>query len=149
MFKLYFRILVIASVALYVIWGFLPRIESHFYSPETIDALSWAHVGRVFSWEALSNISYAFLIAYGVVSIGLIYFKPWARLAFLWLTILSVVSSFFYGITVLTELSTVYLQVMSIIDGFILALVYFSSLSKEFKFTHNKRMQSDRPTAGR
>ena len=142
-FKTYFRLLVLISVALYVGLFFLPVIESRFYSPEEIDLMTWAGYGAAFGRDVLLYIAYGSLIVYGIIGIGLIYFKSWARECFLLLVIVLVLTSFGYGVNILTEASMVYLQVLNIIDGLIIGIIYFSALRKEFKVTHNKALQSD------
>ena len=135
--KLQFRLLVLLSVALYVGWLFFGYFESRFYSAEISDLMTWSGYGATFSWNVLSYIAYASLLAYGIVSLGLIYFKPWARECFLLLTILVLLLAFVFGVNVLTEASYFYLQVMNMIDGFIIAIIYFSEIRDEFKITHN------------
>lgn len=142
--RIHFRLLVLLSVVLYVGWYFFGYIEYRFYSPEIIDLMTWSGYGAAFNWNVLNYISYALLLAYGIVCLGLIYFKPWARECFLLLTILALLSSFIFGVNVLTEASSIYLQVMNMIDGFIIALIYFSDLKKEFKITNKDASQRTR-----
>ncbi len=147
--KLHFRLLVLLSVGLYVGWFFFGSFESRFYSPELTDLMSWSGYGAAFSWNVLTYIAYASLLAYGIVCVGLVYFKPWARECFLLLTVLVLLLTFVFGVNVLTEASSFYLQIMNMIDGFIIAMIYFSEIREEFKITHNKRMQSDQQNATR
>ena len=131
------------SVALFVGSVFFPYFEPRFYSPEVSDLMTWSGFGAVLSWEVRAILWYGLLLAYGIVCIGLIYFKPWARECFLLVVTLLLLSAFLQGINILTEASTTYMQVMNLIDGFIIAMIYFSELRKEFEITHNKRMQLD------
>ena len=130
--KFYFRVLVLLSVAMYVGWFFLGSIESRFYAPEITDLMSWSGYGAAFGWNVLTYIAYGSLLAYGLVCVGLVYFKSWARECFLLLTITVLLMTFAFGINILTEASAVYLQLMNMIDGFIIAMIYFSALSEEF-----------------
>jgi len=141
--NLHFRLLVLLSVVLYVGWFFFGYFESRFYSPEIVDLMTWSGYGAAFNWNVLTYIAYTVLLAYGIVCVGLIYFKPWARECFLLLTVLAMLLTFLFGVNILTEASLFYLQLMNMIDGFIIAVIYFSDLKEEFKITHNKRMQSD------
>lgn len=141
--KLYFRVLVLLSVALYVGWFFFGLLESRFYGPEITDLMTWSGYGAAFGWNVLTYFAYGSLLAYGMVSVGLVYFKSWARECFLLLTVIVLLMTFAYGINILTEASMVYLQLMNLIDGFIIAIIYFSTLSEEFKFTPGQRIQSD------
>ena len=144
-FKLRFRLLVLLSVALYVGWFLLPYVENRVNSQEMADLLTWSGYGALFGSNVLAFLAYGCLLAYGIICVGLIYFKSWARECFVLLMVIVLALSFVYGVSVLSEVSIVYLQVMNIIDGLIIALIYFSALSKEFDITHNKRMQTDRP----
>jgi hypothetical protein len=139
--KFYFRLLVLLSVVLYVGWFFFGFFESRFYSPEISDLMTWSGYGAAFNWNVLTYIAYASLLAYGIVCVGLIYFKSWARECFLLLTALVLLLTFVFGVNVLTEASSFYIQIMNMIDGFIIAMIYFSELREEFKITHNEPIQ--------
>jgi len=141
--KSLFRYLVLLSIALYAVWFIIPYFSAQLYSSDTYDALSWAGFGATFSFEILTVISYGFLAMFGVVSLGLIYFKNWARLGFSVLIAFSVLAPIIYGISVETEVESFLGQVITLVDGVLLALMYFSSISSEFDNSHNKRMQSD------
>ena len=147
--KIYFRLLVLFAVALYVGLFFFPIIDSRFYSPEEIDLMTWAGYGAAFSRDVLVYLAYGLLLAYGIIGIGLIYFRSWARDCFLLLVIILVLTSFAYGVNILTEASMAYLQLLNIIDGLIIGIIYFSALRKEFEVTHDKRMLSDADTPRR
>ena len=140
--KSLFRFLVLLSIALYAVWFTIPYFSAQLYSPNTYDALSWSGFGAMFSFEVLTAISYGFLASFGVISVGLLYFKNWARQGFSVLIGLSIVAPIIYGISVVTELEAIIGQALTLVDGAILALMYFSSLSIEFQNSHNKRMQS-------
>jgi len=138
-----FRVLVLVSVALYVGWFFFPFLESRFYSRELIELKRWAGLGASLDWRLLTAFAYGSLLAYGVIGIGLVYFKRWARTGFLWLIIFLELSCFTFGVNILTEAEIVYLQLLNIIDGFILAIVYFSRLSEEFTPAADRPLQAD------
>lgn len=140
--KFYFRLLVFLSVALYVGSFFFSYFESGFYSSEITDLMTWSTYGAAFSRDVLIYLTFGSLIAYGIVCIGLIYFKPWARECFLLLILVLFFMTFTFGINILTAASSAYFQLMNIIDGFIIAIIYFSPLRNEFKLTHNNGMQS-------
>ena len=141
--KFYFRVLVLVSVALNVGSAFLPYFESWAYGSEVNDLLTWSGYNSPFSWEVRSGIWYGMLFAYGIVCIGLIYFKPWARECFLLIVALTILSTFIYGVNVLTEATSVYFYIWNLIEGIIIAMIYFSELKNEFTVTHNKRMEAD------
>jgi len=147
--KFYFRVLVLIAVALNVGWGFIPYIEYNFYGPEKNDLMRWTGYGAPLDWDALVYLWYAFLVAYGVTCIGLIYFKAWSRECFLLVKVIVLLLSFVYGVSVISEFSSFYGQIMTLIDGFIIAMIYFSDLRMEFTVTHNNRMQPDARTARR
>ena len=83
------------------------------------------------------------IFAYGVVSIGLIYFKSWSRECFLLLTVILLLSNFAYGIGVYTELSSFFGQILNLLDGLIIGMIYFSKLRDEFGSIPGKPMSSD------
>jgi len=140
--KFYFRLLILLSVGLYVVWFYSPYFIHIDHEPEITDALSWVGYGAKFSWNVIEIASHAFLFAYGVICIGLIYFKNWARVAFVFFTVISLIANLGFGLSVYTAFGAMYVQVMYVLDGFILAVIFFSGLSKHYEPTHNKRMQS-------
>ena len=141
--KLRFRVLIAVSVALYFAWFFFPLLESRFYSRELIDLKNWAGYGALLDGKMLTLVAYGSLLAYGAIGIGLFCFKAWARTAFLWLIIFLELSSFGFGINILTEAEVAYLQLLNIIDGFILAIIYFSGLSEEFASAANGLLRTN------
>lgn len=130
--KRQYRVLIPASVALYVAWFFFPFIESRFYSRELIELKRWAGFGASLAWRLLTALAYGSQLACAVIGIGLVCFGRWARSAFLWPIILLKLSCFVLGVNILTEAEVAYRQLLTIINGFILASVYFSGLSREF-----------------
>ena len=140
--------LILISVGLYVGVIFLRHIETMFYSEDTMDMVRWSGYGAFFDWRAQSVLWHGLLLAYGVVCVGLIYFKSWARECFLLLAVVLIFSNLIYGVTVHTELSSIYAHILWMLDGIIIAVMYFSELKEEFNTTHNTGMQSDRSRAG-
>ena len=65
-----FKGIVLISYVTYLTWFFMPFIPSGFYDQETMDALTWAGYGS--SFIGFSFIPYVILIAYSVVTAGLL-----------------------------------------------------------------------------
>ena len=110
--KLYFRLLILLSVGLYVVWFYSPYFIHIDHEPEIIDALSWVGYGAKLSWDVIEFASHAFLFAYGVICIGLIYFKNWARIAFVFFTVISLIANLGFGLNIYTPFGAMYLQIM-------------------------------------
>ena len=142
--KFYFRVLVFVSVALNVAGVFIPYFDSWAYDSEVNDLIAWTGYNSPLSWEVRSALWYGLLLAYGIVCVGLIYFKFWARECFLLVVVITVLGTFVYGINVATETTSAYAYILNFTDGFIIAMIYFSDLKNEFAFTHYKRMQPDK-----
>jgi len=107
-----------------------PYFWAHIYSGDKLNMLSWDGFGAMY--DINGPIQYLFLVAYGVVSIGLIFFQPWSKQLFLGLTLLSIAITLFSGISVYEPINGLLGYIMTLIDGSILTMIYFTSVSKEF-----------------
>lgn len=141
--KSIFRNLVLLSVALYAVWFCIPYFSVNLYSPETLDAISWAGSDALLSFDSLAIVAFLFLFLYAITSVGLIYFKPWARISFLLLTLSSILTTPLFGIVVLPAIESSIFQVVNILDGVLIAFMYFTSVSNEFINSHNKALVKD------
>lgn len=68
-----------------------------------------------------------------LTTIGLVLFLNVARLMFVVLLVLGLVSQTINGLVVETFVESVILSAVNILDGIILALIYFSPLEEEFE----------------
>ena len=126
-----FRYIVIGSLILYLIWFAMPYLWIYFYEGEELNLLSWASYGAKFDIEG--PIQYIIVLAYVVVSIGLVQLKKWARTAFLALTVVSIVLSGVWGFLVSPPIDAAIGYIVSMSDGAILTMAYLTSLGGEFE----------------
>ncbi len=129
--KSIFSSIVILSVVSYAIWFFLPLSWEYIYDYETLGGLRWAGYGAKINLEG--PLPYALGIAYLVSSLGLLFYKNWARTAFLALTIFNIVSAPLWGLNVQGGYDAIPGYIVTLSDGAILSLAYLSGLSSEFK----------------
>ncbi len=130
--KIYFT-LVVTTLILYVSLFSIPYFWVYLYEGKILNALAWNSYGSKFGANEL--IGYLFMACYGVVSIGLVLFKGWARLGFVVLTIFSVVTSPFWGLSVQYGFGSALSYMLALGDGAILAIVFLTSISDEFEST--------------
>ena len=131
--KLIFKSLVVISMAAYVTWFCLPFFDVYLYPSDIAEMLTWTGYGGTINTGG--TIPYIWLAAYGVVSIGLIYFHPWARTAFVALTVLAVVITPFYGLIIQSSYEGFFTYIMTLSDGAIIAMAYLTIIKDEFKST--------------
>jgi hypothetical protein len=125
-----FRYLVISSFILYIIGFFMPYFWNSIYDQQTLDILSWNHYGRHIQRNVW--LPYLFLFLYTITYWGLIYFKWWARLAYVVLMILSFILAFYSGMIIQTAFECMVGSLIGFIDGAIITIMYFTNLSFEF-----------------
>ena len=105
--------------------------SAYLYDQNTNDALTWNGYGALVPMHDL--VPYAFLIAFGVVSIGLIFFKSWARTGFLFLTAIGFLLSPVIGLSVQTGVDSLLSYFINLSDGAILVMAYLTSINNEFQ----------------
>jgi len=111
-----------------------------------VEALAWFYVPTdVLRAELLSTDGYAAVIDGGLplylllvvarllIMFGLLTFHPAARTLFLFLAIVTVSMSVFWGFHVIAPIEAPFLLLANIIDGVILALAYYSPASQAFR----------------
>lgn len=123
--------IVIFSVAAYVAWFFMPYIWEYLYDYETLGGLQWAGYGSKINLNG--PIPYLIACVYLVSSLGLLFYKSWARSLFLVLTIFNIVSAPLWGLNVQGGYDAIIRYIVTLCDGAILALAYLSGISSEFK----------------
>jgi hypothetical protein len=126
----FFRNLVLVVLAVDLVWLFMPW--GFVYSDQSIQALSWQGFEAYVSNNIAFSISWLITITYTILSLGLIYFKVWARKGFLFATILFWLISPIYGIQVSSSYEAMFAHLVSMGDGAILAIAYLTSVSKKF-----------------
>jgi hypothetical protein len=108
----------------------LPYTWSYFYEGEEFNLLSWAGFNSYIDMQG--PIPYLILLAYVIVSIGLVFMKKWARTSMLVLTIGSILASPLWGFYVSPPLDASIGYIVALADGSILTIAYFTSLGSEF-----------------
>ena len=78
-----------------------------------------------------------------VISIGLFFFVPFARTAFVIMQFISLVASFFWGFLVQSPASAAIGSMLGLSDGVILAMLFLTSVANKFKNTPNKKFNMD------
>ena len=123
--------LVVAVLVLDFVLVCFPYLWGYFYHGEILNALTWSGFGSIFG-ERQYIFYYGSFAAYGVTSIGLIFFKRWARTAFVFLTIVTVFLSPFWGLSVSYGIESMMSYLVSLGDGAILAIAFLTGISNEF-----------------
>ncbi len=131
--KQFFRYLVTTTLAAYVVWFCIPFYWESLYEGEIFNALNWNGYGNQLSTSEI--VPYLFLVSYGVISVGLVNYKTWARTAFVVYLLVSVISAPFWGISVQYGFETVLAYVLTLGQGAMLAMLFLTSLSNEFRST--------------
>ena len=111
-----------------------------------VEALAWFYVpADALRAELLSTDGYAAVVDGGLplyvllvsarllIMFGLLTFHPAARTLFLFLAVVTVGFSLFWGFRVTAPIEAPFLLLANIIDGVILALAYYSPASREFR----------------
>jgi len=125
-----FRNLIIFSYVVYAVFFFMPSFEMYLYEKEVLDALTWSGYGAIVSSNQI--VSYIFFLGYTIALLGLFYFKSWARILFIILTVLSVILTGLSGVIVLPSVEGALLNMTILADGATVAIMYFTSISAKF-----------------
>lgn len=125
-----FKTLVISAFAIQVIILLSHYYWGAIYTNEEMELLAWHGFGAKF--DIYGPTLYMLLGGYFVVTIGLITFMPWAKIAFLLITIASIIITSLMGITITETIGNTLGSILSLIDGAILTMLYFTSVSNEF-----------------
>lgn len=126
-----FRILVVVSYVLYVVFFFMPYIWPSIYDQQTQDILSWTGYGAVIPFA--DWIGYCIFTAYSLITVGLLLTWPLARFLFTFFTVGSITLVALQGVSVLTAVEGVILYIMNLIDGALIAIMYLTSFGSKFK----------------
>ena len=126
-----FLTLVITALVLQVSWFFLPYSWNYIYNKEELALLSWHGYGAYL--DIYGPIPYLILVLYGAVSIGLVYFKKWARTAFVALTVISIITTPLWGFAVSPAIDGIIGYIITLADGAVLSIAFLTSLGAEFE----------------
>lgn len=126
-----FKWTVLFSLALYIFYFFMPYLWEFIYDYETLNLLA------LNGWRSevpyYNLVSFSFGFVYLIISIGLFLFNIWARTAFFYLTIATIIITPFLGASVMIKYDLMLSQIVTLLDGVILSMAYFTSISDEFK----------------
>lgn len=130
-----FRGLVVGGLLIQALLFFSPYGWPYIYSDEELNLLSWHGLGA--SYDVFGVIPYAFVIAYIVVSLGLLAYQSWLRIAFLILTIVGILLMPFSGLQVYAPYDNPFASALGLMDGAILAILFLTEFAKEFQSSAN------------
>lgn len=109
------------------------------YSELGLEALSFLGIDALIHPNFIWKISILFTGAYFISYIGLLFFKSWARIFFVALSIIGGIGISLYGINVQSSFESMVGYFISIVDGFIIALAFFSPVSEKFQSTKSQQ----------
>jgi hypothetical protein len=127
-----FRCIVLANFILYVIYFNFPFLWQYVYDAKTLEFLYWGGFGAKFNRENLTLIAYTFLLLISINTVGLLYFKHWARSMFVLLILVSIGFSLILGISLEGVYDKFLSMCISMLDGMIMVFIYLTRISKEF-----------------
>ena len=122
---------VVGAILLDFILIFTPYTWLYFYDKDVLDAFGWNGFNSKLGDGQM--LRYLLFAAYGIVSIGLIFFKRWARTGFVLVTILTIGLASFWGVSVQYGYESAIGMVIGLLDGAILAMMNLTNLSNEFE----------------
>lgn len=126
-----FRVLVTVTIFATALFWAMPFIDFMWYSNEQLILLDQNGLGS--SITASYTLYWFQLGLWVLVSVGLFLFVKLARTAFVALYLVNSFAALFYGIQVLTPIEVFLSNFIGLADGAIIALMYFTSISEEFR----------------
>ncbi len=96
--KAIFKSIILITLASYVILFCTPQFWAYWYDGPIFDALSWNGYGSKI--DINGPVPYILLASYGVICIGLLNFKKWARTGFVIFLLVTITISSFVGLSV-------------------------------------------------
>lgn len=129
--KATYKRLIYAIAMIYMVYVAVPFFGPSMYEQEVLDALSWHGYGGVL--DVYGPIPFIIAILLMISLVGLHQFKPWARILFTVVTVISGLATPLWGLQVVGSYDTIFGYFVAIGSGAILSLSYWSELSDEFK----------------
>jgi len=129
--KQLFRFIVVISTLLYVIFWFLPYVDYLWLTEYEIELASAEGYGGYIPQSLV--LAWAQLIIWVVISVGLFFFIPLARTAFVLMLVITAITNFLWGFLVMEPISAGLISIITTSDGVILTMMYLTSLSKYFE----------------
>ena len=134
-----FRYLVVCTTLLYILYWCLPYFDYHWMSNEEIDLANYNTWGAILPNHLI--IHWGIFISWVLVSIGLFFFIPIARILFVIMQVTTTVLSLFMGYLILPPFNAALAEVVVLLDGVILAMLYLTSVSTKFEIPPNKAVK--------
>lgn len=126
-----FRYIVAISTLLFLILWLLPFFDYLWLSEEELSLLAATGYGSYIPNHPV--IFWGLFVSWVAASLGLFFFIPFARTAFLVLVVVSSIANFFWGFRVDTPLSIGIAGLVALSDGAIIAMAYLTSVSSYFE----------------
>jgi len=124
---------VVITIAAFAIWFSVPFLWAELYENETLVILGWRGHGSIVTSDFPTPV--IVFACYGVASVGLLFFKAWARISYLLLTIATIVLMPLYGVHIQTPIEVFFGNLFLFGNGVVLALAYLTSIGNEFQET--------------
>jgi len=125
-----FRLLVLVSAGLYVLWFYFPYVDALLYDEWRVDI--WNQSGFDAKFDFPGWHFYLWLVYWPVVWYGLFNFYRWSRDALIIGYILSYFLAPIYGTSIQSPVSGVVGNLSTLLDGIIIGMAYFSPLADRF-----------------
>lgn len=126
-----FRLLVLLSLGLYVLWFYFPYLDPYLFDDERLAI--WDYTGFDAKFEFPLWHYYLWLAFWAVVTYGLYNFAKWSRD----LLIIGYIVGYFlapvYGTAIQSPVSSVLGNLNTLLDGIIIGMAYFSPVAERFR----------------
>jgi hypothetical protein len=126
-----FRVVVVASALVYVVLWSLPYFDWQLHSDAEFELLQLNGHGSVLPFPPALN--WFLCLAWLLTAVGLFFFNPFARAAFVVLVLVSGVADFFWGFVVQSSWESGLLNITTLLDGATLAMAYLTPVSERFR----------------
>jgi hypothetical protein len=128
-----FRLLVLLSLGLYVLWFYFPYLDPFLFDEERLAV--WGYSGFDTKFEFPHWHYYLWLAFWTVVTYGLYNFAKWSRDVLIVGYIVGYFLAPIYGTAIQSPLSSVLGNLSTLLDGIIIGMAYFSPLAERFART--------------
>lgn len=118
-------LLSVLLISYFLPWGFA-------YDNNSIAALRWLGANALVSEKEIIASSKFITMAYAAAYIGMIFYKRWARMLLLAISLLGGVAISLFGMSVQSGYESMLGYFATLGDGFIIALSFFSELKSKF-----------------
>ena len=125
-----FRGLILVSTFLYVVYLLLPFVPANWYSDSTLELLSFSGSDAILDIPV--PIYHAISLAWLLTAVGMYFYIPIARSAFVWLYVITVPIDIVGGVVVTPGLDMAILSLSTLLDGAIIAIAYLTSVERLF-----------------